>query len=365
MNEVSTAALGLAIQANTPCVLKGDPGNGKTSIINAMSKALGWPFGCFVGTCRLPEDIGGYPVVDLVNNRVRLLPVGDCFSELIAAGKGVLLINEIGSTVPAMQAALMRVVQERYAGDVKLPDGISIVLDMNPTDTAINANEIGAPVANRMIHLDWVTDPKVVIQGFLDEFPEPVFPRVPEGWRNEIRGVRTLVASFLQTFPQHVHAVPKEESKRCEAWPSPRSWYGLAIPALAAARAANASNEVQTLLLGGAVGNSVAIEFLSWLRKMDLPNPLDLLKDPKKFKMYDRQDKNFAVLNSVVAAAIGNLTPDYWVAAWTILAECAKQGHVDVAAAACRSLARNRNGKLPSVTKMLEPFAPVLQAAGL
>jgi hypothetical protein len=118
-------------------------------------------------------------------------------------------------------------------------------------------------------------------------------------------------------------------------------------------------------LIAGSVGEGAAIEFLSWRRNLDLADPEDLLKDPTKFEVYERQDKTFATLNSVVAAALNNLTGVRWENAWKILFACAKAGHVDLAAAACRTLAKNRKGNLPNVNQYLKPFQPLLEAAGI
>jgi hypothetical protein len=120
-----------------------------------------------------------------------------------------------------------------------------------------------------------------------------------------------------------------------------------------------------TILLGGAVGTGAALEFLSWRRQLDLPDPEELLKDPRKFKVYERMDKTFAVLNSVVAATTGKMTKDRWVAAWDILSICAKAGHVDIAAAAARALAKSKHGNMPTVNEQIKPFVPLLEAAGL
>lgn len=55
---------------------------------------------------------------------------------------------------------MLRVVQERYVGDEKLKDSVSIVALMNPVETAVDAYDLPAPMANRMMHLKWVFDSK-------------------------------------------------------------------------------------------------------------------------------------------------------------------------------------------------------------
>ncbi|MCI0561870.1 MAG: hypothetical protein MN733_25570, partial [Nitrososphaera sp.] len=196
-------------------------------------------------------------------------------------------------------------------------------------------------------------------------------PRLPEQWGEYKRAAGALVASFFRRFPHLIHAFPKEESKRCEPWPSPRTWWEFVVPSLAAVEslgstiASSDAEEILMLLTAGSVGEGAAIEFLGWRRNLDLADPEELLRDPKLFEVYERMDKTFATLNAVVAAAINNLTPQRWVAAWQIMYACAKAGHVDLAAASCRSLAKARKGNLPSVPEYLKPFQTLLEKAGI
>jgi hypothetical protein len=70
------------------------------------------------------------------------------------------------------------------------------------------------------------------------------------------------------------------------------------------------------------------------------------------------------MINAVCQTAIDDLTPERWLAAWTVLASAASAGSPDVAAAA-PVLARERSDELPLPTRQITPFIPVLEAAGL
>ena len=365
MNEVSQAAVAIAVQANVPINLIGEPGCGKTAFIRAIGKELNWPVEVFIGSCRSPEDIGGYPLADIANKTITMVPSGDWITRLLTAGSGILFIDEISTLNGAMQAATLRLIQEGVAGDVALPHGVRRVAAMNPAEMAAGGFDLAAPLANRMVHISWGADVSTVIQGFLDAWPSPKIPRLPQGWDEMRRPTAAIIASFFRRFPHLAQQCPKEESKRGEPWPSIRSWYDFAVPCLAACEAAGVGEEVTTTLLGGSVGTGAAIEFLTWRRQLDLPDPEGLLKDPTKFEVFERMDKTFAVLNSVVAATIGKMTEKRWVAAWDILAKCAREGHVDIAAAACRALAKSNHGKMPHVAEQIKPFVALLEAAGL
>lgn len=365
MKQVTKHAVALAIQAQLPPCLVGEPGGGKTAFAYELGRQLGLEVVAFYGSCRTPEDIGGYPLSNPAERSISLIPAGEWQKKLLDLGKGILFLDELSCLNGGMQAAVMALIHEGRAGDVLFPKSVVRMAAMNPSDQAAGGFDLAAPLANRMIHIPWSTDTESVIQGFMDDWPSLSFPRLPENWHQFKRGAAALVASFFRRHPELCHNFPKEESKRCQPWPSPRSWFEFAVPSLAACEAAKVDEDVLMTLVAGSIGEGAAIEFLSWRRNLDLADPEDLLKDPSKFEVYDRQDKTFATLNAVVASTINNLTGPRWEAAWKILFSCAKAGHVDLAAAACRSLAKNRKGNLPNVNQYLKPFQPLLEAAGI
>lgn len=363
MNKITKTAVAIATQAQVPTLLISKPGAGKTAFIYELGKALQKEVVALYGSCRSPEDIGGYPLPNEKRDTITLVPAGAWQKRLIELGEGILFLDELSCLNGGMQAAVMALIHEGRAGDYLFPSGVVRIAAMNPADQAAGGFDLAAPLANRLVHIPCFTDTDAVIQGFLDNWPTTTFPILPKGWEARKKGTAVLVASFLRRFPQHVHNMPEEESKRCDPWPSPRTWWEFAIPCLAACESVNVDEQVETMLLAGAVGEGTALEYLGWQRSLDLPDPEDLLKDPKKFDLMDRQDKTFAVLNGVVAAAVSDLTAERWTNAWKILHHCAIKGHVDLAATACETLAKNRNAKLPMNPELLKPFRALLDAA--
>ena len=374
MQDRQVAALSIAIQAGTPAMIIGEPGTAKTQLIRAICRRLarqfpedGWPCATFIAAIHEPQDFSGYGV-PTKNSKgqdvVRLVPVGGWLDDILPAKRSVLFFDEL-TCVPAMtQAGCLRPFGERTFGDIKLPDGCVPIAAANPVEQAAGGQNIAPPLANRMIWLDWHVDVDKVIQGFIAGWQEPEFPFLPKDWRDQVPTQAALIASFFKRFPQLVQQLPKDEDKRSAAWPSLRSWYDLGVPSLAACESINAGWDMKLLLLNGAVGQGASQQFITWVKEMELPDPEELLKDPAKFKVYpDRTDKTFAVLNSVVAAAIRNLTPERWKAGWEILSKAAKNNAVDIAGAAAGALARAREGKnLPLIAELIEPFHPILNA---
>src|SRR5262249_48704846 len=96
-----------------------------------------------------------------------------------------------------------------------------------------------------------------------------------------------------------------------------------------------------------------------------LPDPEELLSDPDGYRHPKRGDHAYAILLSVAQAAIEDLTPDRWRAAWRVLARAAEAGGADVAASAARDLARARTPELEAPIEQPRAFFPILEAGGL
>jgi len=354
-------SLALAIQSGLPTLVWGSPGVGKTSFIQALGARLGLPVEVVIASIREPSDFSGLPIAD--NGTVHFAPPAWA-QRLAQAGRGILFLDEISTAPPAVQAALLRVVLDRVVGDLELPAEIAVVAAANPPEEAAGGWDLTPPLANRFIHLHWRVDVEAWTTGMVSGWPKPEVPVLPAGWRENIPAARVLVAGFIKTRPHLLLQVPKEESEAGKAWPSPRSW-DMAATVLAAAQASGTSKDTTAELISGCVGEGPGLEFLAWVEEMDLPDPEELLRNPTAFKLPTRGDRAYAVLSSVVSAAIRNLTPERWLAAWQILASAAEQGGKDVAASAARALARAKTADLPVPVKELREFIPLLQKAGV
>jgi hypothetical protein len=330
-----TEALGIAVAARVPVLLWGPPGTGKTSTIRAMAEAMGVPCETVIASIREPSDFAGLPVV--VGDGVRFAP-------------------------PAVQAALLRVVLERVVGDLALPAGVAVVAAANPPEQAADGWDLSAPLANRLCHLSWQTDPLAVADGLAGGWPAPVVPALPDGWQAEEYLARGLVAAFLHVRPGLACAPPSDATSAGRGWPSPRTWE-MAARLSAAAAAAGASDTARSELVRGAVGDGAGVEFLVWLTEMDLPDPEAVLADPASFVLPERGDRAYAALAAVAAAVAALPTPERWAAGWQVLGAVAATVP-DVAAVAARVLARCRpeDVAMPPEIKL---FLPVLRDAGL
>ena len=352
-------ALGVAVAARVPVLLWGAPGTGKTSAIRAMAQAMGLPCETVIASIREPSDFAGLPIV--VGDGVRFAPPAWA-RRLAEAGHGLLFLDELSTAPPAVQAALLRVVLERVVGDLTLPDAVAVVAAANPPEQAADGWDLSAPLANRLCHLAWQTDPRSVADGLAGGWAAPVVPVLPDGWQAEEILSRGLVAAFLHVRPALACAPPSDAASAGRGWPSPRTWE-MAARLMAAAGAAGTGDEARSALIRGAVGEGPGVEFLAWLVEMDLPDPERVLADPASFRLPERGDRAYAALAAIAAAVAADPTPDRWTAGWQVLG-LAADAAPDVAAVAARVLARCRpdGAALPAEIHL---FAPVLRDAGL
>ncbi|MBQ1160613.1 AAA family ATPase, partial [Streptomyces sp. A73] len=274
-------ALTLAVAADLPVLLWGEPGIGKTAALTQLATSLDLPLTTVIASVHEPSDFSGLPIVgdDPAVQGVPMAPP-QWAVELVRAGRGLLFLDELSTATPAVQAALLRVVLERRVGALQLPPGVRIVAAANPRASAADGWELSPPLANRFVHLNWVHDRQVVVRGLGGVWPRAELPRlVPERLPEAVALARRAVCGFLEVRPTLIHRLPSTEARRGGAWPSPRSWE-TALTLLAFGTAASVSREVLALLVRGAVGDGPGLELLAHLDRMDLPDPESLLSDP-------------------------------------------------------------------------------------
>ncbi|MFC7547681.1 AAA family ATPase [Plantactinospora sp. GCM10030261] len=334
------AALTLAVAADLPVLLWGEPGIGKTAALTQLADALDLPLTTVIASVHEPSDFSGLPVVgdDPAVQGVPMAPP-DWAVRLARAGRGLLFLDELSTAPPAVQAALLRLVLERRVGALRLPAGVRIVAAANPRASAADGWELSAPLANRFVHLRWTHDHEVVVRGLGGTWPTATLPRLdPRRLPDAVAFARRAVCGLLTTRPELVHQLPTTEARRGGPWPSPRSWE-MALRLTAFATAAGTSREVLSMLVRGAVGDGPGLELLARLDRMDLPDPETLLADPVTADLPERGDLRQTVLEGVVEAVRNRPDRSRWDAAWTLLVRALETGAPDLVVAPATSLA--------------------------
>ena len=325
-----------------------DPGAGKSRVIEAFAKAIGYSCYQLLGTQNDPAEIKGFPETA---ETVTVYPDGreetKVFVSIVppkyavdATEKPTLLFNdELGSCPRAVQAALLSVLTERKIGDMKLPDDTILVAAGNPVESAANGVPLEAPMANRMYHHKWSTPWQTWEQGLLNglEFPNPEFTKLPASWRTNLPLIGSQVAAFRKRKPE-AFEMPKDDNGKLSRsqlsgpWPSMRTWT-MYVEAAAAAEAAYPGDEsLKRELCEGLVGKTYALEFFEYLDQLDLPDPeamlLEFMSAAKAGRQADydhpgRADQVQAMLGAVTARVLADKNRPRWDAACSILSAAA------------------------------------------
>ncbi|WP_416972350.1 AAA family ATPase [Streptomyces sp. 4F14] len=336
-------ALTLAVAADLPVLLWGEPGIGKTAALTQLAESLDLPLTTVIASVHEPSDFSGLPVVgdDPAVQGVPMAPP-DWAVRLVRAGKGLLFLDELSTAPPAVQAALLRLVLERRIGALRLPAGVRIVAAANPRSSAADGWELSAPLANRFVHLQWAHDHEVVVRGLGGTWPRATLPELDPGRLAEaVEYARRAVCGLLEVRPKLVHQLPGAETRRGGAWPSPRSW-DMALRLTAFAKAAGSSREVLSFLVRGTVGDGPGLELLACVDRMDLPDPETILADPAAADLPHRGDLRQAVLDGVVEAVRNRLTRSRWDSAWSVLVRALDTGAPDLVVVPATTLASLR-----------------------
>jgi len=336
--DATLRAIGVCVATRIPFLLWGEPGAGKTAVIESASGS-GYHVETLICSHYEPSDFAGLPIV--TGDHVSLAPPG--WARRVAAqdGPSIVFFDEWTTASPAVQAAALRPLTHGEVGALKLPDRVSFGAAANPADIAAAGWELAAPTANRFVHLEWALPLEVFSESLVTgQWPELEVPGLTASYDVELAVARSLVAGFLRARGGLLSAVPKDAASRGRAFPTPRTW-DYATRLVAACRVADTGPEVLRLLVDGVIGASSGHEFLAWVRALDLPDPEKALADPASIDFSGmRPDRVHVTLQSVLAAVTGAPSPERWTAAMSVCVHAANAVGVDPAVPVVRALLR-------------------------
>jgi hypothetical protein len=358
-------ALGVCIAARVPFLLWGDPGEGKTSVVESAA-THGWHVETVIVSHHEPSDFAGLPVVGR-DGTVTLAP--PAWAQRLAAhdGPSLAFFDEWTTAAPAVQAAALRPLTHHEVGALRLPATVSFGAAANPADVATAGWELAAPTANRFCHLDWSLPLEVYAECLVaGSWPGLTLHEAPSRLSAEVATARALVAGYLRARRRHLSAIPADAASRGRAFPTPRTW-DYAARLLGTARAVGVGDDAAGLLVAGSIGAATAHEFLVWVRAQQLPDPELLLADPAATSFAAmRPDRVFVVLQAVLSAVVADPTAQRWTAALELCALAAAEVGVDPAVPVVRALMRP--GVRPPGTSLpagIATFRAPLALAGL
>jgi hypothetical protein len=252
-------------------------------------------------------DIAGLPyIVDGVLRRALITQIQACVE-----APGLLFLDELTSVPPSVQAPLMRLLLEHYAGSVALHPESCVVGAANRPEECPGGIEMSAASINRVIKIVDFMPTLDEIRAFFDSVGNPE-TRLHEEFL-DFSATLSVNSDLLDMTP------PRAAIDAGAPFASPRAWErGLRAYASYCEKAGVGFNvgkdedDIGYAILSGAVGEAKAIAFLA-IRKMrkHLPSIDDILRDPVKAKVPEQKDRQIAAVGLLARVA----DKDLW-ASW-------------------------------------------------
>lgn len=229
--RIQFTVLRAAIAADVPALLWGEPGVGKTAVLEELAAKDGYQLAVVLGAVREPTDFNDLAFVQDGGEVLRL--PDQWVAEVRAAERPMVLFDDLTSVDRQVQAAIARVVTDRQVGRVALPAPLRIVAAACEPEVAADGVELRAELANSFLHLDWEPDTDRFLTGMLHGF-ETTIPTdtecgvlvAPDQVRQQ--AATATVHGFLTVRPDLVHVLPDDSVRAGKAWPSQRRWNSLA-----------------------------------------------------------------------------------------------------------------------------------------
>jgi hypothetical protein len=301
--------IAVAMLANQTVLLIGDPGVGKSAIMQLAADDLNLPLHILLGSTLDPTDIGGLPMRSPDGTHIIRIPLEEI--QLCADKPGVLFLDEISAAPGPVQAAMLRLILERKAGTVSLHPETRVVAACNPPEQAPAGFELSAPLVGRMAIVNFRPDDSEVIEhlrtlGSDDDSASPM--------AKAIRDEAMLFAAVANATPELLQIeIPKTCVNGGIPWASPRSCERM-IRARAAAVVAGIDplSDAVYALTAGSMGERAAITYSGVVRMItELPSVDEIIADPAGCACPVDKTKQVAALGLMPRLAKQNLWAAY------------------------------------------------------
>ena len=262
------------ISLNKPTFIWGASGIGKSEIIAKVAEKLDYNLIDVRVSLLDPVDLRGVPSVEngitKWNPPVFLPREGDKTS--------ILFLDELPHGSPSVQNALFQLIRDRQIGEYKLPDSTIIISAGNRVSDRVGANKINGALANRFVHLHLEADVDYFCHYALSEGDfEP------------------NIVAFIRYRPELLFDFNKDSV----AWASPRAWEYVSDIGKA-----NKQNLQDLALVGGCVGDSVAVEFCAFMGMVNsLPDVSEIIKNPETYEVSEDPSVLYALTGALAVRA--------------------------------------------------------------
>lgn len=270
-------AIKCAFLENTPILMWGEPGIGKSSIVNQLAIAEDVELRTVMLSQYESVDLRGVP--DVKDGTTRWNPPD--FLPRDPDSVGILHFDEINQADDSTQKASYQLIQERRLGDYFLPIGWRIIGSGNPGN-----DRITEALGNRFLHID--VTPTIQDWGL---------------WAHK-NHISTDIIGLLMARPELLIATPTNQDDY--AFPSPRTW-----------EFANrfhqhhANSSAYKDLIVGCIGKGAYAELMGYINLIcKLPTLVELAANPTNYDFTSSPSKTAALCLMIVSGAdLTNIDP--------------------------------------------------------
>ena len=187
-----------------PVFVWGQPGIGKSSLVQDFARQVGLPCQTLLGTQLAAEDLIGVPRIVGEGRAARSV---FCPPEQIARDEPcVLFLDELNGSSHEVQKAFYSLILDRRLGGFELhPQSVVIGAGNRSQDSAI-VRPMSSALVNRMVHVHLTSSPKDWL-----------------AWAGGA-GVHPWVLDYIAQRPDHLTAAPPKHE---EPFSTPRAWHML------------------------------------------------------------------------------------------------------------------------------------------
>lgn len=298
-HDITRRVVDAAIRSNTPVLLWGDPGSGKTAFIESIAAALHCPMEDLAPGTLDPTDIAGLPIN--TGKMEHGLPVAEAAPPAWArrlteldADLALLFFDEINTANSAVQGALLRVIQTRKVGQLPLDGDVRLVATANPPKSSAGGWKLAPAMTSRWLHIWWQPSVDEIITGLTNGWPEPDPLDAVSGNLMDRDAAIAVVATFLADQPEHAQRADTEGGLGLAA--NPRSWDRLADMF---AQLSEDDHAAQEVVAHGILGTETATAFIAYMLILSkLPSLSSVLKDSALLSTIEAHEAHHFLMNA-------------------------------------------------------------------
>lgn len=256
---------------NSASYIWGEPGIGKSEIINQVAKECDWELIDLRLTRMDSTDLTGLPFLHEESKQTiyylpEFLPTEEMISRWKKKG-AIIFLDELSAAEPRLQAAAYELILDRRIGKYELPTNVMVIAAGNRVEDGAIAYDLTSALSDRFIHYVCLASPQSWIQ-----------------WADD-NNIHSSVKSFIQARPDFltkgfkgVTNTPNDDKIN----PSPRSWKRVSDLMWHID-----DDQLLKVMVPGIVGSASSVEFFSVVEEISSLAPmseyirLGLKKDSK------------------------------------------------------------------------------------